>query len=91
MKVLIQCRLLFGRPRLDRVSIEAYSEEGSTTTPLDMMIVNRVSRWHVAEAAVKGAAVRNEQVRLDMHEILSKIRHELQKTKEQIMATGTGM
>lgn len=33
--------LLFGRPHLDRVSIEAYSEEGSTTTPLHMMIVNR--------------------------------------------------
>ena len=82
--------LLFGRPRLDRVSVEAYGEEGSTTTPLDMMIVNRVSRWHVAEAAVKGAAVRNERVRLDMHETLSGIRHELQKTKAYIMANGKG-
>ena len=50
----------------------------------------RVSRWHVAEAAVKGAAVRNEKVKLDMHEILSGIRHELQKTREYIMATGKG-
>lgn len=82
--------LLFGRPRLDRVSVEAYGEEGSTTTPLDMMIVNHVSRWHVAEAAVKGAAVRNEKVRVDMHEALSSIRHELKKTKEYIMANGKG-
>ena len=48
--------LLFGRPNLDRVTIEAYNEEGSTTTPLDMMLRNRVSRWHVAEAAIKGGA-----------------------------------
>ena len=38
--------LIFGRPNLQRVTIEAYSEEGSTTTPLDMMLRNRVSRYH---------------------------------------------
>ncbi|KAK3177083.1 hypothetical protein OEA41_008411 [Lepraria neglecta] len=80
--------LIFGRPNLHRVSIEAYSEEGSTTTPLDMMLRNRVSRYHVAEAAIKGAAVRNEKVRLDMHEMLSNLRHDLVKLQEYIMATG---
>ncbi|KAI9852250.1 MAG: hypothetical protein M1838_001292 [Thelocarpon superellum] len=80
--------LLFGRPRLDRVSIESYREEGSTTTPFDMMLRNCVSRYHVAEAAVKGAAESNEQVRLDMHLLLSGIRHEVQKCHESIMATG---
>ena len=79
--------LIFGRPNLHRVSIEAYSEEGSTTTPLDMMLRNRVSRYHVAEAAIKGAAVRNEKVRLDMHEMLSNLRHDLVKLQEYIMAT----
>ena len=36
--------LLFGRPGLDRVTIECYNEEGSTTTPFDMMLRNNVSR-----------------------------------------------
>ena len=35
--------LLFGRPKLDRISIESYREEGSTTTPFDMVIRNRCS------------------------------------------------
>ena len=80
--------LLFGRPKLDRVSIEAYAEEGSTTTPLDMMLRNRVSRFHVAEAAIKGGAIRNEKIRLDMHETLSSIRHDLAKVQELVMSTG---
>ena len=82
--------LLFGRPQLHRVNIESYSEEGSTTTPLDMMLRNRVSRYHVAEAAIKGAAKRNEKVKLDMHETLSTLHHDLVKTQEYIMATGKG-
>ncbi|KAL9100199.1 MAG: hypothetical protein Q9163_004395 [Psora crenata] len=80
--------LLFGRPKLHRVSIEAYAEEGSTTTPLDMMLRNKVSRYHVAEAAIKGAAIRNEKVRLDMHETLSSIRHDIVKVQEYIMRAG---
>ena len=77
--------LLFGRPDL----VAAYCEEGSTTTPLDMMLRNGVSRYHVAEAAIRGATTRNEKVRLDMHETLSGIRHELAKVREFIVENGT--
>ncbi|MCJ1283516.1 hypothetical protein MMC26_002846 [Xylographa opegraphella] len=79
--------LLWGRPNLQRISIESYDEEGSTTTPFDMALRNRVSRYHVAEAAVKGGATRNEKVRLEQHELLSTIRHEITKTQEYIMKT----
>ena len=82
--------LLFGRPNLHRVSIEAYAEEGSTTTPFDMMLRNRVSRYHVMEAAIKGGAQRNEKIRLDMHELLSGIRHEVSKMQEYIMTNSKG-
>ena len=77
-------RLIFGRPNLHRISIEANSEEGSTTTPLDMMLRNRVSRYHIAEAAIKDGVLRNEKVRLDMHEMLSNVRHDLVKLQEYI-------
>lgn len=80
--------LLFGRPNLDRVSIESYCEEGSTTTPLDMMIRNRVSRYHVAEAAIRGGSVNNDRIRLEMHKTISGIRHDLTKLQEGIMKTG---
>ena len=82
--------LLFGRPNLDRISVESYREEGSTTTPFDMMLRNRVSRYHVAEAAIKGASKRNEKIRLDMHELLGNLRHKISKVQEHIMRTGTG-
>ena len=80
--------LLFGRPNLNRVSVAAYSEEGSTTTPLDMMLRNGVSRYHVAEAAIRGAGKKNEKVRLDMHETLSGIRHDLAKVQEYVFQNG---
>ena len=83
--------LLFGRPKLHRISIEAYAEEGTTTTPFDMMLRNRVSRYHVMEAAIKGAAQRNEKIRLDMHELLSGVRHEVSQVQEYIMTTSKGM
>ena len=74
--------LLFGKPKMDRISIAGYSEEGSTTSPFSMMVVNGVSRYHVAEAAIRGAAVRNEKIRLDMHEMLSGLCHELSKVQD---------
>ena len=83
--------LLFGRPNLERITVECYREEGSTTTPFDMMIRNCVSRYHVAEAAVRGGAIQNAKVRLDQHEILSNLRHELQKIRSYIMKQGKGM
>ena len=83
--------LLFGRPNMSRVSIESYREEGSTTTPLDMMLRNRVSRYHVAEAALKGGSRVNQKVRLDLHELLGQVKHEMSKTQQFVMETGRGM
>jgi len=80
--------LLFGRPNLERISIACYKEEGSTTTPFDMMLRNGVSRFHVMEAAVKGAAKHNEKVALDMTSVLGEIRHQVSKVQDYIMATG---
>ncbi|OKO99335.1 hypothetical protein PENSUB_8722 [Penicillium subrubescens] len=79
--------LLFGRPRLDRVSIAGYMEEGSTTTPFDMMLVNRTSRFHVAQAAVRGAARRNERIRIHQQELNSELGHNIVETRKYIIAT----
>lgn len=83
--------LLFGRPNLDRISIECYKEEGSTTTPFDMMLRNCVSRYHVCEAAIKGGAKFNKKVKLDMVSSLGEIRHQVKKVQEYIMEHSKGM
>jgi len=80
--------LLFGRPGLDRMTIESYKEEGSTTTPFDMMLRNNVSRYHVMEAAIRGAAKVNENVALEMTSLLGDVRHQITKVGEYIMSEG---
>ncbi|PGH19370.1 hypothetical protein AJ80_04010 [Polytolypa hystricis UAMH7299] len=77
--------LLFGRPKLERVTIACYMEEGSTTTPFDMMLVNNVSRFHVAKAAVRGGSVRNERVRIRRQELLSEFDHNIGETRKYII------
>jgi xylulose-5-phosphate/fructose-6-phosphate phosphoketolase len=83
--------LLFGRRKLDRLTIEGYHEEGTTATPFDMLMRNRVSRFHVAQAAVSGAAERNPTIKLGMHEILSSIQHDMKKVQDSIVEIGEGM
>lgn len=40
--------LVHERPHPGRFSLHGYQEEGSTTTPFDMTVVNGLSRWHLA-------------------------------------------
>jgi xylulose-5-phosphate/fructose-6-phosphate phosphoketolase len=50
-------QLCWERPNSERFDINGYREEGSTTTPFDMHVRNRTSRYHVvAQAAAKIAA-----------------------------------
>lgn len=81
--------LLFGRPRLDRISIDGYMEEGSTTTPFDMMLVNRVSRFHVARAALAGAARRNEKVQVRFQQLDSEFSCKMVEIRKYIMENHT--
>ena len=81
--------LIFGRPNLDRVTIASYKEEGSTTTPFNMMLLNETSRFHVAMAAVKGAAKRNEKVQMRLHELVSGFEGDIKKTVDFIVREKT--
>ncbi|KAJ7650731.1 phosphoketolase [Roridomyces roridus] len=80
--------LLFGRPRLERVSIEGYREEGTTTSPFDMMLCNHTSRYDVAIAAIRGGALSNPKVAVSAHQHQSFFKHLAVKDKEYIYANG---
>ena len=82
--------LLFGRPNLEHVTVAGYMEEGTTTTPFDMMMVNGVSRFHVAVAALDGAALRNERERVRHQELVSEMKHGMAEAKKYIMEKKTG-
>jgi xylulose-5-phosphate/fructose-6-phosphate phosphoketolase len=46
-------QLLHGRPGAERFHVRGFIEEGSTTTPFDMVVLNRTSRFHLAMEAMK--------------------------------------
>lgn len=57
--------ILFNYLTTNRASVHGYREQGSTTTPFDMMVRNQTSRWHllmaVAEAFVKTGQLSTER------------------------------
>lgn len=52
--------LIHGRPEAERFHVRGYIEEGTTTTPFDMCVLNEISRYHLAAEAIR----RVERVRL---------------------------
>ena len=82
--------LLFGRPKMDRMTVEGYKEEGSTTTPFDMMMANKVSRFDLTKRAVKAAAQRNEHVKGVLDDVLKKVDEKVAAVKEYIGINNKG-
>jgi len=51
-------QLVHGRPDADRFRARGFIEEGTTTTPFDMVVRNRVDRYHLVMDCVNNAAVK---------------------------------
>jgi xylulose-5-phosphate/fructose-6-phosphate phosphoketolase len=47
--------LLHGRSHPDRFHVRGFNEQGTTTTPFDMVVLNRMSRYHLALQALRRA------------------------------------
>jgi xylulose-5-phosphate/fructose-6-phosphate phosphoketolase len=54
-------QLIHGRPEPGRFHVRGYREEGTTTTPFDMVVLNQTSRFHLAMLALKHARRKPEQ------------------------------
>lgn len=48
-------QLVHGRPDADRFRVRGFIEEGTTTTPFDMVVRNRASRFHLVVDAINNA------------------------------------
>ncbi|RBY85379.1 phosphoketolase [Blastococcus sp. TF02A-26] len=46
-------QLLHGRTRPDRFHVRGFEEQGTTTTPFDMVVLNRMSRYHLVLEALR--------------------------------------
>ncbi|HKS90759.1 MAG TPA: hypothetical protein VJQ83_02430, partial [Tepidiformaceae bacterium] len=45
--------IVHGRPNTDRFHVRGFREQGTTTTPFDMVILNGMSRFHLAAEALR--------------------------------------
>jgi xylulose-5-phosphate/fructose-6-phosphate phosphoketolase len=48
-------QLLHGRPHPGRFHVRGFNEQGTTTTPFDMVVINRMSRYDLALEALRRA------------------------------------
>ena len=48
-------QLVHGRPDVDRFHVRGFIEEGTTTTPFDMVVKNKASRYHLVMDALNNA------------------------------------
>jgi xylulose-5-phosphate/fructose-6-phosphate phosphoketolase len=48
-------QLIHGRPNPDRFHVRGFNEQGTTTTPFDMVVLNGVSRYHLCILALQRA------------------------------------
>jgi xylulose-5-phosphate/fructose-6-phosphate phosphoketolase len=66
--------LLHGRPQPDRFHVRGFNEQGTTTTPFSMVVLNGMSRYHLAIEALRRAPARpNRDVLIE--ECRAAIRH----------------
>jgi xylulose-5-phosphate/fructose-6-phosphate phosphoketolase len=48
-------QVVHGRPDVDRFHVRGFIEQGTTTTPFDMTVLNRVTRYHLVMDAINNA------------------------------------
>jgi xylulose-5-phosphate/fructose-6-phosphate phosphoketolase len=74
--------LLHGRPNPQRFHVRGYNEEGTTTTPFDMVVLNETSRFHLAMEALKRARRRPDNADLLIDECRQTLRRHTAYVRE---------
>ena len=79
--------LVHHRPNPSRFHVHGYNEEGRTTTPFDMLVLNQMSRFDLAIAALKRVA----RLRSHAAEAVDKFQERLAAHRAYIEAHGNDM
>ena len=75
-------RLTYRRRNHDNIHVRGYKEEGTTTTPFDMTVLNELDRFHLIEAVidfVPGLAERSAHLRQHLRDKLIEHREYIRK------------
>jgi xylulose-5-phosphate/fructose-6-phosphate phosphoketolase len=81
-------QLLFDRPAFGRFQVNGYIEEGTTTTPFDLFVQNRASRYHVVMQAARAAEKFNPQVAAQVEAVVSRYERKLAEHQAYIREHG---
>jgi len=81
-------QLLFERPDNDRFEINGYREEGTTTTPFDMQVRNRTSRYHLVAQAVRKVALLDPRCSARAEELVRLVEKKLADHRRFILDNG---
>jgi xylulose-5-phosphate/fructose-6-phosphate phosphoketolase len=66
-------QVVHGRPHAGRFHVRGFNEQGTTTTPFSMVVLNEMSRYHLASAAIRRVSRLNPRA----PELLAKCQAEL--------------
>ena len=81
-------QLCWERPHNERFDVNGYREEGSTTTPFDMHIRNRTSRYHVVKQAAQKIAARRPEVAAKAEMLVTKYEDKIQAHRPYVTERG---
>jgi xylulose-5-phosphate/fructose-6-phosphate phosphoketolase len=81
-------QLLFGRHVGARFIVNGYREEGTTTTPFDMLVRNGTSRYDLVKQAIRAASPRNPRVAVRASERALYYEYLLRDFRREILETG---
>jgi xylulose-5-phosphate/fructose-6-phosphate phosphoketolase len=79
--------LVYRRPNPDRFHVRGYIEEGTTTTPFDMTVLNRISRYDLAIEALRRAP----RVSSQAPDVIARFERKLTEHSAYIRAHGRDM
>jgi xylulose-5-phosphate/fructose-6-phosphate phosphoketolase len=81
-------QLLFERPSLGRFTVNGYIEEGTTTTPFQLLAMNGVDRYRVLIQAVRAASPGNRVVAEAADEVVARYERKLADAQAYAEAHG---
>ncbi len=81
-------QLLFDRNNVDRFHIYGYSESGTTTTPMDLLIRNGVSRYNIVTYALEHASTSSSLIKEKAPQLIRKYKELMREHRKYIKEHG---
>src|SRR5215831_17075270 len=75
-------QIVHRRPHPARFHVRGFNEQGTTTTPFDMVVLNKMSRYHLASRAIEHSSLPRERIAELVEDLTNRERDAVQYTRE---------